>query len=220
MRRGLILYGDVTEATWQPSELDLSHVDRFQVRQRITAFVNLYDVSALDGTGTPGQPIAFVRQKRMKIKEDIRFYADESQSRELFAIKARTVFEFAGVHDVVDAQGAKIGVLAKQFQRSLIRSTWEVQDAAGQKVLAAQERSVFLAILRRVWGLIPYAGDIPFMIPFHFDLLVDGEKAGSVDRPIGIADRYVIDISEIPPERLDRRLAIAFAVALDALQDR
>lgn len=199
---------------------DLETADRFEIRQLIRPVVNLYHVSVLNGAGQPGAPVAFVRQKRLKIREDIRFYADAGESRELFAIKARSVFEFAGVNDVVDAGGADIGVLAKQFRRSLLRSTWEVQDATGRSVLTAQERSAALALLRRVWGLIPFVGDFPFLIPFHFDLLVDGAKVGSVDRPIGFADRYVLDVSRFPPETLDRRLAVAFGVALDALQDR
>jgi hypothetical protein len=199
---------------------DLDSADRFQIRQLIRPIANLYEVSLLDGAGQPGAPVAYVRQKRLKIREDIRFYEDEQQTRELFAIKARTVFEFAGVHDVVDAQGGKIGVLAKQFRRSLVRSTWEVQDASGEVVIGAQERSVFLAVLRRVWGLIPYVGDIPFFIPFHFDFTVDGQTVGSANRPIGLADKYVIDVSGVPAERLDRRLVVAFGVALDALQDR
>jgi hypothetical protein len=199
---------------------DLASADHLQIQQLIRPMVNLYRVSVLDGAAQPGTPVAFVRQKRMKIREDIRFYADEQEQQELFAIKARTVFEFAGVHDVVDPQGAKIGALAKRFGRSLWRSTWEVHDASGQKVLYAQERSTFMAILRRAWSFVPYAGDIPFFIPFHFDLLVDGEVVGKVDRPVGLADRYILDIAAVPPERFDRRLAVAFGVALDALQDR
>jgi hypothetical protein len=199
---------------------DLETADRFEIRQLIRPVANLYHVSVLDGAGQPGAPVAFVRQKKLKIREDIRFYADESETRELFAIKARTVFEFAGVHDVVDPAGAKLGVLAKQFRQSLLRSTWEVQDASGQVVVTAQERSPVLAIIRRVWGFIPFVGDFPFLIPFHFDLYARGDKAGSVDRPLGLADRYVLDVSAIPPETLDRRLAVAFGVGLDALQDR
>lgn len=199
---------------------ELETADRFQIRQLIRPVVNLYQVSVLDGANQPGPPVAFVRQKRLKVREDIRFYADEGETRELFAIKARTVFEFAGVHDVVAADGAKIGVLAKQFRQSLLRSTWVVQDAEGHPLLTARERSMFFAVLRRVWGLIPYLGDVPYFIPFHFDLLVDGARVGTADRPIGIADRYVLDVSGLPPDRLDRRLAVAFGVALDALQDR
>jgi hypothetical protein len=202
------------------AQVDLGSLDRFQVRQRIRMMVNLYDVSAFDAAGAPTSPIAFVRQKRMAIKEDIRFYADESQQELLFAIKARTVFEFAGVHDVVDGSGTKLGVLAKQFRKSLLRSSWEVQDAAGQKLLEAQERSMFLAVLRRVWGFIPYLNNVPFFIPFHFEFTIDGQAVGSAERPIGLADKYVVDVAGIPADRLDRRLAIAFSVALDALQDR
>jgi hypothetical protein len=77
-----------------------------------------------------------------------------------------------------------------------------------------------MAIVRRIWGLIPYAGEIPFFIPFHFDFFADGEKAGGLHRPPGLGDRYLLDVAGIPPERLDRRLAVAFAVGLDALQDR
>ena len=44
---------------------------------------NLYRVSA------GATPVAFVRQKRMALKEDIRFFADENETRELFRLKAR-----------------------------------------------------------------------------------------------------------------------------------
>jgi hypothetical protein len=38
-----------------------------------------------------------VRQKKLAIREDIRFYADEQETRELFRIKARTVFDIGGL---------------------------------------------------------------------------------------------------------------------------
>jgi len=54
--------------------------------------VNLYRVTPLAaGRGRPaGPPIAYVRQKRLKVKEEIRFFADEAETQELFHIKART----------------------------------------------------------------------------------------------------------------------------------
>ena len=52
--------------------------DRFQIDQLVRPIVNLYQVTPLAIGETPaGGPVAFVRQKRMKIKEDIGFYADE-----------------------------------------------------------------------------------------------------------------------------------------------
>ena len=63
--------------------------DRFEIVQLIRPMVNLYRISA------HGLPVAFVRQKRMAIKEDIRFFAHEDETEELFRIKARSMMESA-----------------------------------------------------------------------------------------------------------------------------
>ena len=68
--------------------------DRFTIDQLIRPMANLYRISA------GSVPVAFVRQKKLAIKEDIRFYADESQTEELFRIKARSLMEFGGRYDV------------------------------------------------------------------------------------------------------------------------
>jgi hypothetical protein len=65
--------------------LDRFAHDRFLVEQLIRPMINLYQVTPLAVGETPaGGPVAFVRQRRMAIKEDIRFYADEQESKELF----------------------------------------------------------------------------------------------------------------------------------------
>src|ERR671911_1261595 len=130
---------------------DWSTADRFVIDQLIRPMVTLYRISA------DGQPIAFVRQKRMAIKEDIRFFADENETEELFRLKARAVMEFSGRYDVATPAGERIGVLGKVFGRSLFRSTWRVLDANEQELAIATERSMSLAILRRVVEAIPYA---------------------------------------------------------------
>jgi hypothetical protein len=51
--------------------------DRYLVDQLVRPIVNLYRVAPpAAGEAPAGGPIAFVRQKRMAIKEDIRFLAD------------------------------------------------------------------------------------------------------------------------------------------------
>src|SRR5690242_16220776 len=68
--------------------------DRYLVDQLIRPIANLYRITPLAAGETPaGAPVAFVRQKKMAIREDIRFYADESESQELFRIKARSVLD-------------------------------------------------------------------------------------------------------------------------------
>jgi uncharacterized protein YxjI len=194
--------------------------DRFLVEQLVRPMINLYQVTPLAIGETPaGGPIAYVRQKRMAIKEDIRFFADEQETQELFRIKARSLFDIGGArYDVTDAGGAPIGVLEHVFGKSFLRSTWKVTDADGGEVLTAQERSMPMAILRRVTDLIPYLDLLP--IPYNFDLLMDGRVVGHLNRKFQVRDRYVLDLSGDHERRLDRRMAIALAIGLDTLQNR
>jgi uncharacterized protein YxjI len=194
--------------------------DRFLIEQLVRPMVNLYQVTPLAVGETPaGGPIAYVRQKRMAIKEDIRFFADEQESQELFRIKARSMFDMGGArYDVTDAAGSPIGVLEHEFRKSLLRSTWKVTDGDGGEVLTAQERSLPMAIARRVTDLIPYAAMLP--IPYNFDLMMDGQVVGHMNRKFQLRDRYVLDLSGDRERKLDRRLAISLAIGLDTLQNR
>ena len=94
--------------------------DRFLIDQLIRPMINLYRVTPLAVGETPaGGPIAFVRQKRMAIKEDIRFFADEQETEELFRIKARSMFDIGGArYDVKAPDESPIGVLEHQFGKS------------------------------------------------------------------------------------------------------
>jgi hypothetical protein len=193
--------------------------DAFFLDQLIRPIANLYRISTLGPDGaSPGEPLAFVRQKKLKIREDIRFFADESESEELFRIKARAWLELAGRYDVVAPDGARLGVLEKVFGRSLLRSTWRVLDENEQEVAFTHEKSVPLAILRRVIDLVPYGELVP--VVFQFTIYMDGQEVGEMRRPIGLRDRYILRLSGDPDRRIDRRVAVALSVALDALQSR
>jgi uncharacterized protein YxjI len=187
-------------------------VDRFEIDQLIRPMVNLYTITA------NGSPVAFVRQKRMAIKEDIRFFRDESESEELFRIKARALMELAARYDVIAPDGERIGVLGKVFGRSLFRSTWSVLDAQEQQLAVATERSQFWALVRRIIDVVPYGDFVP--IVFHFRIDQGERHLGDMTRAIGFRDRYTLDLSGDHERTIDRRLAIALAIALDALQSR
>jgi uncharacterized protein YxjI len=193
--------------------------DRYLVEQLIRPIVNLYKVTPLVAGETPaGGPVAFVRQKRMSIKEDIRFYADENETQEVFRLKARSILDTGGSrYDVAAADGQPIGVVHHQL-KSIIRSTWRVTNANDEEVAVAQERSLPLAILRRVIDFVPYGEYLP--IPYNFDFLQDGREIGHMNRKFQLRDRYVLDLSGDHERRFDRRLAIALAIGLDALQNR
>jgi uncharacterized protein YxjI len=195
--------------------------DRYLVDQLIRPIANLYRVTPLAAGETPaGPPIAYVRQRKLKIKEEIRFFADDAETQELFQIKARTWLDTGGSkYDVIDAHDGNLGVLEHVFGKSLFRSTWRISTPEGEEIAIAQERSQVLALLRRVIDFVPdYGGLIP--IPYNFDILAGDQVIGKMDRKFQLRDRYVLDLSGDADKKLDRRLAIALAIGLDTLQNR
>jgi uncharacterized protein YxjI len=192
-------------------------VPAFFVKQWITVMVNRYEIRAANPDGTEGHLLAFAEQKRMKLKEEIVFFADESRSRRVFSFKARQVFDVSAEHDVFDEYGTAIGMFSKQFGASLIRSTWNLSVPGLNAV--GRERRPIIAVLRRVWDFIPVVGDVWIPFVFHFDFH-DSETGATVlvsERQKAIRDRYTVTV---PDPRLDFRVAASMAVALDALQSR
>ena len=194
----------------------MDSVTRFHVHQKITMMVNRYEVFIDDGNGGPGPRVAFVEQKRMTFKEQVTLYTDESKQGVLAAFRARKVIDLASAYDVTAADGTSIGVFGKKFGKSLLRSTWQL-DQPGQPSVTISERSMVMALFRRVWDFIPWIGDLPFPWKYHFDFVRDGVSVGSVDKKTRFRDHYVVRIED---PALDSRLVLAQAVALDALQSR
>ena len=195
--------------------------DRYLVDQLVRPIANLYRVTPLAAGETPaGPPIAFVRQKKLAIKEHIKFFADESESQELFHIQGQSFLDTGGSrYDVVAADEGKIGVLHHVFGKSLLRSTWNVENALGEQIVVARERSQAMAFLRRAIDFVPDVGGL-IPIPYNFEFLAGDRVLGGMDRKFQLRDRYVLDLSGDPERTFDRRLAIALAIGLDTLQNR
>jgi uncharacterized protein YxjI len=197
------------------------HGDRFLIQQVFKPIGNEYRISVpADGSTEEGEPVLFVKQKKMKIKEDIRFRTAPDAPSHEFMIKSKSVFEFKGRHEVRDGQDNVIGLLEKDFKRSLIRSHWHVRDAEGNELMEAHESSWIIALVRRISNIGIDWLELLQWLPFNFTLRRGDEEAGRYKRVLGkLRDRYVLELGA-PLEDVDRRLLIAFAVGLDALQDR
>ena len=208
----------------EPSPIDPNDHDRFILKQKFRWVINEYNffLPAADGD-SPGRPVCFVRQARFKFKEDIRFYTDDSASQELMRIKARQRFDPRARYDVTAADGSKIGEIQKVFGKSLLRSTYLLYDSDGKEVASATEANLIVALFRRLVGLVPYVDDVAnwLPIPYLFVFSRNGTELGSHRRHLWkIRDIYTIDLAGDPTHTVDRRLILAIAVAMDALQAR
>jgi uncharacterized protein YxjI len=204
--------------------IDPNEHDRFVLRQRIRLVVNQYEFSVPDADrGGDGEPFCFVQQARFKFKEDIRFFADDSREHELMRILARQRFDPRARYDVTSPGHGKVGEIQKVFGKSLLRSTYRLYDASGAEVAIARERSMPVAIFRRILGFIPYVEVVADWLPIPYDF-----EFRSGDTVLGVhrrrrfkwRDVYDIDLTGDAERRLDRRLVLAAAVGMDALQAR
>ncbi|MEU2612948.1 hypothetical protein ABZ570_15420 [Micromonospora sp. NPDC007271] len=182
---------------------------QFLIRQRIRMMVNQYEVHAVAPDGSEGALLAFAQQKRMAFKEQVTIYTDDSKQHPLLGFKARQVLDLGATYDVTDHAGTPIGLFRKDFAQSLLRSTWHVEQA-GLPQVTGQERSLPVALLRRFVDSLSW-------LPYHFDFVAGGQPVFTVVKKWGLRDRYLVEIQH---PQIDRRLVIAMAVALDALQSR
>jgi len=210
-----------TAADAQTVLSELESADQLLVQQVFKPIANEYRISVpTPGSSEEGRPLLYVKQKKMRIKEDIRFRLSPDDDAHLFMIKSKSVFEFRGRHEVLDADGQVIGMLEKDFTRSLLRSHWHVRDTAGNELLEAHEASWLIALVRRFADIGVDWLSLLTYLPFNFVLRRGEQQVGSYKRVLGkFRDRYLL---ELRPEMgdVDRRLIAAFAVGLDALQDR
>jgi uncharacterized protein YxjI len=77
-----------------------------------------------------------------------------------------------------------------------------------------------VGIARRAIDFVPYVGEfVP--IPYNFEIVINGAVVGNMNRRfLKVRDQYVLDLSGDRERRIDRRIAVALAVGLDALQNR
>ena len=169
-------------------------------------------ISVTDGTG---RLLFYVRQKAFKLKEDIRLYGDESATEEVLTIHARSWLDFAAAYDVIDTQaGEKVGGLKRRGFKSMVRDEWIFMDADDNDIGMIQEESQVLALVRR---FVPY-GDF---VPQKYLGTVKGQPVCEFRQHFNpIIQKITLDFSLDTANLLDRRLGLAAAILLSAVEER
>lgn len=163
---------------------------------------------------TPAGDLAiFASMKAFKLKEDIRLYTEEEKRNEVLVVKARSAIDWSAAYDVMTSEGGeKLGALQRRGFKSMFRDEWVILDQVGNEVGKIVEDSVLLALLRRfVTNLIPqkFHGEVRGQPVFRFNQHFN---------PFAV--RMTLDFTPDSGKLLDRRLGIAAAVLLAAIEGR
>ncbi len=155
----------------------------------------------------------FVKQKAFKLKEDITVYSDETKSKELLKIQARSIIDFSAAYDVTDiTSNQKIGSLRRKGFRSILKDEWEILNTADQVVGMIQEDSMLKAILRRF---------LTNLIPQGFSITIGNQPVGVLKQTFNpFVPQFNIDFSMDSSNQLDRRLGIAIVILLQTIEGR
>jgi uncharacterized protein YxjI len=161
-----------------------------------------------------GRIVMFSEQKMFRLREDIRVYGDEGKTQEVLSIKARQILDFSAAYDVVDtAMNQKVGALRRRGLQSLLRDEWEVLDANDTVIGKLFEDSVGMALLRRFL--------LGSWLPQNYDITVGDTRAADLKQRFNPL-RYELDLDfrMDTAQRLDRRLGIAAAILLAAVEGK
>lgn len=196
------------------------------IQQKLTTFVNRYEVFTALPDGEKGELVAFAQQKRMNIREKIIFYTDESKQAIAFTLRAEKVLDVHGRYFVEDANGVLLGALKKQFKQSLLVSSWQILDPTDTPLFTVAESNKTLAILRRTIGFIPLIGELidvilQIFLKYHFSFTdTSGKEVGIYRKTTTFRDHYALEMTDEAFAAHDWRVLAAMGVGLDAFQSR
>ncbi len=167
-------------------------------------------------TDTANNVLLYSKQKMFKLKEDFRFFFDETEKEEALIIKAQNILDFSGKYDVIDpSTNTNIGLIKREGWSSLLVGKWSILSPTGNVIAEVKEDSTFLAILRR------FVDFVSLLVPVEFKINANGVEIGSVQKKRAFfRDRYYINLKNDTNKVLDRRLAIALSVLLDSINNQ
>jgi uncharacterized protein YxjI len=160
-----------------------------------------------------GNVCFYSKQKAFKLKEDIRVYTDETMQQEVLLIAARSIIDFSAAYDVIDATtGEKVGALRRKGFSSIFRDEWTLLDVNDQPVARVREDSMALALVRRF---------LSNLVPQTFYCEADGQRLWRLRQNFNpFVLKIALDFDGDPDVSIDRRLGIAAAILLSAIEGR
>jgi hypothetical protein len=187
----------------------------FQIRRDPAVAGDRYEVTWGCAGSPEAETVAYAEGRGTDMPDRLVFYTDRTMSWVLFVVRT-SPFPHSrdAVHEVRDGSGAVIGSFQATFAASPSRPEWTMRQGRAL-LLTGRERGTLTPALRHAWDVfrLPQA-----VWSSGFDFTTgSGERALCVDRARERHGGHVLDVAS---PVIDRRLAIAQAVALDSLWSR
>ena len=105
-----------------------------------------------------GQLLGYVKQKLLKLKEDINVFADEQQTQHLYNIKADRVLDFSANYRFTDNRGSTVGSIKRKGMRSIFKAHYEIYAPDGSLAMEIHEENAWIKVVDSLVGELPVIG--------------------------------------------------------------
>jgi uncharacterized protein YxjI len=155
-------------------------------------------------TDATGELVLYVKQKAFRLREAVTIFADREMTRPLYRFRADRVIDFRAVYRIEDAAGNAFGSLRSLGMKSLWRSRYEVEDAAGTVVFRIHENNPWVKVADALLSEIPIVGALSgyLLHPSYTVELADGTPALMLTKqPAFWEGRFRLEeLVDLPPE--------------------
>lgn len=179
----------------------------YRIRKKVLALTGQYWIEDQAGT-----QLAYSKQKLLRLKEDIRVYADESMAQELFQIRQTQILDIWGTFAIVDtATGTVLGYIRRRaLASSFVADEWEMRDPYNNLVGEIKESTG--RGLARKW--IPGGG----LIPEKLTMTLGGQPIATINQQFKvIGDIWEIQCSNVP-STFDRRVFLGGVLLMGIIE--
>jgi hypothetical protein len=173
----------------------------------------------ITATDADGKVIMFIKQKMLKLKEQVEVYSDSNQEQLIFRMQADRVIDFSANYHFTDAQGNDWGAVRRKGLRSFWSAHYDImQDSEVDMTIS--EESAIKKVLESLLGEIPILGFLAVYLinPTYLVSRPDGTPLlRLIKKPAVFEGRFVLEkLSDMPEDdELRSLLAILMAALLD-----
>ena len=105
-------------------------------------------------------PIAYARQKILKLKEELEVFKDKTKSERVCTIKATKVIDFRSAYNFVAENEQSFGSIKREGLKSIWKATYLLNDAGENHYATIREEKPFAKVMDTLAGQLPGVGMI------------------------------------------------------------
>lgn len=188
-----------------------------EISFKLLAFAR--QLSVRDAHGTL---LFYVKQKALKLKEEVTVFADAEQRSPLYTMRADRVLDFSASYALADSNGSTLGTIRRRGMRSLWRTHYEIADISGATVMSIREENPWIKVIDSLAGELPVIGMFTGYL-FHPAYLVMNAKEQTLLRmrklPAFFEGKFQVEKHFMVAEA-EERLAVLALVMVILLERR